>query len=75
MTVAVKPVIDHGQELARPEGQTIDFVDTKEQFDAVKEAARVLTGDDKLRAEGKPDQAVGEVSKSPRTRSTRSSKL
>jgi uncharacterized protein YjbJ (UPF0337 family) len=27
----------------------------------IKEAAGVLTGDDKLRAEGKADQAVGEV--------------
>jgi len=27
----------------------------------VKEAAGVLTGNDKLRAEGKTDQAVGEV--------------
>jgi uncharacterized protein YjbJ (UPF0337 family) len=27
----------------------------------IKEAAGVLTGDDKLRAEGKADQAVGKV--------------
>ena len=27
----------------------------------IKEAAGVLTGDDKLRAKGKADQAVGEV--------------
>jgi uncharacterized protein YjbJ (UPF0337 family) len=27
----------------------------------IKEAAGVLTGNDKLRAEGKTDQAVGEV--------------
>jgi uncharacterized protein YjbJ (UPF0337 family) len=27
----------------------------------IKEAAGVLTGDDKLRAEGKADEAVGEV--------------
>jgi hypothetical protein len=33
--MAVTPLIDHGQELAAPEGQTIGFVDTKEQFDAV----------------------------------------
>jgi hypothetical protein len=31
--MAVKPVIDHGQELALPEGQAIGFVDTKEQCD------------------------------------------
>ena len=31
---------------------------TKDRF---KEAAGVLTGNDKLRAEGKTDQAVGEV--------------
>jgi len=36
--MAVKPVIDHGQELATPEGQAIGFVDTKEQFDAVTQA-------------------------------------
>lgn len=28
---------------------------------AVKEAAGVLTGNDKLRAEGKTDQAIGKV--------------
>ena len=33
--MTVKPVIDHGQELATPEGQAIGFVDTKQQFDAV----------------------------------------
>lgn len=38
--MAVKPVIDHGQELATPEGQTIGFVDTKEQFDAVTQALK-----------------------------------
>jgi hypothetical protein len=38
--MAVKPVIDHGQELARPEGQAIGFVDTKEQFDAVTQALK-----------------------------------
>ena len=38
--MAVKPVIDHGQELARPEGQAIGFVDTKEQFDAVTKALK-----------------------------------
>jgi hypothetical protein len=36
--MAVKPVIDHGQELARPDGQAIGFVDTQEQFDAVTKA-------------------------------------
>ncbi len=34
------PVIDHGQQLASPEGHTIGFVDTKEQFDAVTMALR-----------------------------------
>ena len=38
--MAVKPVIDHGQELATPEGQAIGFVDTKEQFDAVTQALK-----------------------------------
>jgi hypothetical protein len=38
--MAVDPVIDHGQELAPPEGQTIGFVDTKEQFDAVPQALK-----------------------------------
>jgi hypothetical protein len=38
--MSVKPVIDHGQELARPEGQAIGFVDTKEQFDAVTQALK-----------------------------------
>ena len=33
--MAVQPVIDHGQEIARPEGQAIGFVDTKEQCGAV----------------------------------------
>jgi hypothetical protein len=32
--MTVRPVIDLGQELARPEGQAIGFVDAKEQFDA-----------------------------------------
>ena len=36
--MAVKPVIDHGQQLATPEGHAIGFVDTKEQFDAVTKA-------------------------------------
>ena len=36
--MAIQPVIDHGQELATPEGQAIGFVDTKEQFDAVTKA-------------------------------------
>jgi hypothetical protein len=38
--MAVTPVIDHGQELATPEGQAIGFVDTKEQFDAVTQALK-----------------------------------
>jgi hypothetical protein len=38
--MAVKPVIDRGQELATPEGQVIGFVDTKEQFDAVSQALK-----------------------------------
>ena len=36
--MTVKPVIDHGQELAPPAGKAIGFVDTKEQFDAVTKA-------------------------------------
>jgi len=35
-----KPVIDHGQELARPQGQAIGFVDTIEQFYAVTQALK-----------------------------------
>lgn len=38
--MTVKPIIDQGQELARPEGQAIGFVDTKEQFDAVTHALK-----------------------------------
>ncbi len=38
--MAVKPVIDYGQELATPEGQAIGFVDTKEQFNAVTQALK-----------------------------------
>jgi len=38
--MAVKPVIDHGHELATPQGQAIGFVDTKEQFDAVVRALK-----------------------------------
>jgi uncharacterized protein YjbJ (UPF0337 family) len=34
---------------------------TDELKGRIKEAAGVLTGNDKLRAEGKSDQAVGEV--------------
>ena len=34
---------------------------TDEVKGRIKEAAGVLTGNDKLRAEGKTDQAVGEV--------------
>jgi len=47
--MAVKPVIDHGQELATPEGQAIGFVDTKEQFAAVTQA---------LKAAGYPDSNI-----------------
>ena len=39
--MTVTPVIDHGQERARPEGQAIGFVDTKEQFDALTQALKV----------------------------------
>lgn len=39
--MTVKPVIDRGQNLSRPQGQTIGFVDTKEQFDAVTKALKV----------------------------------
>ena len=38
--MTVKPVINHGQELARPDAQAIGFVDTKEQFDAVTQALK-----------------------------------
>jgi hypothetical protein len=38
--MAVKPVIDHGQQLATPEGHAIGFVDTEEQFDAVTKALK-----------------------------------
>lgn len=38
--MAVKPAVDHGQELAPPEGHAIGFVDTKEQFDAVTQALK-----------------------------------
>ena len=38
--MAVKPVIDRGQELATPEMQAIGFVDTKEKFDAVTQALK-----------------------------------
>jgi hypothetical protein len=47
--MAVKPIIDHGQKLSRPEGQTIGFVDTKEQFDAVTQA---------LKAEGYAERTI-----------------
>src|SRR6478609_3783408 len=40
--MTVKPVIDHGQELVRPEGQVIGFVDTREQFDAVAQALKAV---------------------------------
>jgi hypothetical protein len=36
--MAVKRVIDHGQQLATSERRAIGFVDTKEQFDAVTKA-------------------------------------
>ena len=36
--MAVKPEIDHGQDLARPEVQAIGFVDTTAQFTAVTQA-------------------------------------
>ena len=39
--MVVKPVIDHGQELAPPVGQAIGFVDTKLQFDAVTQALKL----------------------------------
>src|SRR4029450_13724845 len=38
--MAVKPVINRGQDLATPEMQAIGFVDTKEQFDAVTQALK-----------------------------------
>ena len=38
--MTVTPVIDHGQELTRPESQAIGFVDTREQFDAVTKALK-----------------------------------
>ena len=38
--MTVKPVIDHGQELAPPAGKVIGFVDTKEQFDAAMDALK-----------------------------------
>src|SRR6185295_4080777 len=47
--MAVKPVIDQGQDLATPEGQAIGFVDTQEQFAAVTKA---------LKAAGYPDSKI-----------------
>jgi hypothetical protein len=38
--MAVKPIVGHGQKLSRPQGQTIGFVDTKEQFNAVTKALK-----------------------------------
>lgn len=38
--MTVTPVIDHGQELTRPESQAVGFVDTREQFDAVTMALK-----------------------------------
>ena len=38
--MTVIPVINRGQELARPDAQAIGFVDTKEQFDAVTQALK-----------------------------------
>ena len=39
--MAVKPAVDHGQELARPSGQAIGFVNTKVQFDVVTKELKV----------------------------------
>ena len=47
--MTVQPTIDHGQQLARPEGHTIGFVDTKEQFDEVLQA---------LHSAGHPDASI-----------------
>ncbi len=38
--MTVQPVTDHGQELPRPKGRAIGFVDTKAQFDAVTQALK-----------------------------------
>lgn len=38
--MSVQLTVDHGQDLAAPEGQAIGFVDTKEQFDAVTGALK-----------------------------------
>jgi hypothetical protein len=38
--MAIKPVIDRGQELVTPEMQAIGYVDTKAQFDAVTQALK-----------------------------------
>ena len=38
--MTVTPVIDHGQELTRPDGQAIGVVNTREQFDAVTKALK-----------------------------------
>jgi hypothetical protein len=40
MNMTVKPAIDHGQELDRPSGQAIGFVNTKEQFAVVTKALK-----------------------------------
>jgi len=37
------------------------FLSTREMFDHQEEAAGALTGNDKLREEGKTDQAVGKT--------------
>jgi hypothetical protein len=36
--MSVQLTVDHGQDLAAPEGQAIGFVDTQEQFTAVTQA-------------------------------------
>jgi len=47
--MTVQPTVDHGQQLASPEGHAIGFVDTQEQFDAVTIA---------LRSAGYPDTSI-----------------
>lgn len=50
--MTVQPDVDHGQQLASPEGHTIGFVDTKEQFDEVTMA---------LHSAGYPDASIIEL--------------
>jgi hypothetical protein len=38
--MSLRPANDHGREPARPEGQAIGFMDTKQQFDAVFQALK-----------------------------------